>query len=350
MKHDRHRRQAHQLAADQAPRRVRRTTATATQSSPRTRRSRPAAPWRRSPQARAGGRNRSCWREAARRTPMRCGTATQRQARRRSVDKTSARPQPKQDRKTALASRPIRLPDFIPPQLCEPVERPPGGAAGSMRSSSTATACSFASKTARRRSGPAKGSTGRTKFAAIAKRPQRCRTASSTARSWRSTRTAPRISPRYRRRCPKARPDDLIFFAFDLLLTAARICARGRSSSARTRLQAASRESRRQAHAIRYRRAFRDRRRRGAALGLPAVARRDRLETARCALPIRPQRQLDQSEMPAGQRSSSAAGPTTAAKFRSLLVGVHRGDHFVYVGRVGTGYRRGEGQDACCRD
>lgn len=29
---------------------------------------------------------------------------------------------------------------------------------------------------------------------------------------------------------------------------------------------------------------------------------------------------------------------TTNGKFRSLLVGVHRGDHFVYVGRVGTGY------------
>ncbi|PDT01621.1 DNA ligase D [Rhizobium chutanense] len=28
----------------------------------------------------------------------------------------------------------------------------------------------------------------------------------------------------------------------------------------------------------------------------------------------------------------------TNGKFRSLLVGVHRGDHFVYVGRVGTGY------------
>jgi bifunctional non-homologous end joining protein LigD len=29
---------------------------------------------------------------------------------------------------------------------------------------------------------------------------------------------------------------------------------------------------------------------------------------------------------------------TTNGKFRSLLVGVNRGDHFVYVGRVGTGY------------
>lgn len=29
---------------------------------------------------------------------------------------------------------------------------------------------------------------------------------------------------------------------------------------------------------------------------------------------------------------------TTAGRFRSLLVGVYRGEHFVYVGRVGTGY------------
>jgi bifunctional non-homologous end joining protein LigD len=29
---------------------------------------------------------------------------------------------------------------------------------------------------------------------------------------------------------------------------------------------------------------------------------------------------------------------TTNGKFRSLLVGVHRGEHFAYVGRVGTGY------------
>ena len=35
---------------------------------------------------------------------------------------------------------------------------------------------------------------------------------------------------------------------------------------------------------------------------------------------------------------------TTAGKFRSLLVGVNRGDHLVYVGRVGTGLRRRQGQ------
>ena len=29
---------------------------------------------------------------------------------------------------------------------------------------------------------------------------------------------------------------------------------------------------------------------------------------------------------------------TNAGKFRSLLVGAHRGEHFIYIGRVGNGY------------
>jgi hypothetical protein len=34
---------------------------------------------------------------------------------------------------------------------------------------------------------------------------------------------------------------------------------------------------------------------------------------------------------------------TTHGRFRSLMVGVHRGEHFVYVGRVGTGYSEAPG-------
>jgi bifunctional non-homologous end joining protein LigD len=33
---------------------------------------------------------------------------------------------------------------------------------------------------------------------------------------------------------------------------------------------------------------------------------------------------------------------TTGTAFRSLLVGVHKGNHFIYVGRVGTGYGKGK--------
>ncbi|HQS47727.1 MAG: DNA ligase D [Rhizobiales bacterium 24-66-13] len=44
------------------------------------------------------------------------------------------------------------------------------------------------------------------------------------------------------------------------------------------------------------------------------------------------------SKCRAGHEVVIGAYATTAGKFRSLLVGVYRGDSFVYVGRVGTGY------------
>ena len=44
------------------------------------------------------------------------------------------------------------------------------------------------------------------------------------------------------------------------------------------------------------------------------------------------------SKCRAGHEVVIGAYATTNGKFRSLLVGVNRGDNFVYVGRVGTGY------------
>jgi bifunctional non-homologous end joining protein LigD len=44
------------------------------------------------------------------------------------------------------------------------------------------------------------------------------------------------------------------------------------------------------------------------------------------------------SKCRAGHEVVIGAYATTKGRFRSLLVGVNRGDHFVYVGRVGTGY------------
>jgi bifunctional non-homologous end joining protein LigD len=44
------------------------------------------------------------------------------------------------------------------------------------------------------------------------------------------------------------------------------------------------------------------------------------------------------SKCRAGHEVVIGGWSTTNGKFRSLLVGVHRGDHLIYVGRVGTGY------------
>src|SRR5579871_1265222 len=44
------------------------------------------------------------------------------------------------------------------------------------------------------------------------------------------------------------------------------------------------------------------------------------------------------SKCRAGQEVVIGGWATTQGKFRSLLVGVYRGRHLIYVGRVGTGY------------
>jgi bifunctional non-homologous end joining protein LigD len=48
------------------------------------------------------------------------------------------------------------------------------------------------------------------------------------------------------------------------------------------------------------------------------------------------------SKCRAGHEVVIGGWSTTGGKFRSLLVGVNRGDHLVYVGRVGTGYSAGK--------
>jgi bifunctional non-homologous end joining protein LigD len=60
----------------------------------------------------------------------------------------------------------------------------------------------------------------------------------------------------------------------------------------------------------------------------------------RAAAPYRSGRGDDwtKAKCRAGHEVVIGGWSTTAGKFRSLLVGVHRGDHLIYVGRVGTGY------------
>jgi bifunctional non-homologous end joining protein LigD len=53
---------------------------------------------------------------------------------------------------------------------------------------------------------------------------------------------------------------------------------------------------------------------------------------------FRPHETWAKSKCRAGHEVVIGAYAKTNGKFRSLLVGVNRGSHFVYVGRVGTGY------------
>ena len=64
----------------------------------------------------------------------------------------------------------------------------------------------------------------------------------------------------------------------------------------------------------------------------------------RLAAPYRSGRGEDwtKAKCRAGHEVVVGGWSTTEGKFRSLLVGTHRGDHLIYVGRVGTGYAAGK--------
>ena len=244
------------------------------------------------------------------------------------------------------------MPAFVEPQLCKLGRaRAVAGRAGRTRSSSTAIACSCASRTARPRCARARASTGRRSSRRSPSRRRSCRTASSTARRWRwTTRRARllgaagglvrredrepgllRLRPAVRRRRGPARP------------AAAR--AQGAPAGAARRAQG-------QACRPALCRALRDGGRRGAAIGLPHGPRRHRLQAARRALSLRPRRQLGQGQVPrrprGGDRRLDQRGQASSARCWSACI-AHGKTKLVYVGRVGTGFGAGRRCASCCR-
>jgi bifunctional non-homologous end joining protein LigD len=133
--------------------------------------------------------------------------------------------------------------------------------------------------------------------------------------------------------------DDLIFFAFDLLFLKGEDLRALPLPSARPACRrSAERPAQGPAHPLR--RPLRDRRRRGAAVGLPAGAGGHRLQAA--LAPYRSGRgdSWTKSKCRAGQEVVIAGYTTTGAAFRSLIAGVHRDGKLVHVGRIGTGFGR----------
>ena len=135
--------------------------------------------------------------------------------------------------------------------------------------------------------------------------------------------------------------DELIFFAFDLLFAEERICARCRCRAQGAVEGTAGSAAKGKAGSIRYVEHFESRRRGRAAIG--AQVSLEGIVSKKLDAPYRSGRGegWTKAKCRAGQEVVIGGWKTTNGKFRSLLVGVHRGDHLVYVGRVGTGF----GQD-----
>ncbi|MGD0722817.1 MAG: DNA ligase D [Roseiarcus sp.] len=131
--------------------------------------------------------------------------------------------------------------------------------------------------------------------------------------------------------------DELIFFAFDLLFEGGEDLRKRPLSARKTRLQAMLAEHGDQ-RLIRYVEHFQT--------GGDAVLRSacklslEGVVSKRLDAPYHSGRSgsWTKAKCRAGHEVVIGGWTTTDGRFRSLLAGVHRGDHFVYVGRVGTGY------------
>ena len=253
--------------------------ATATRSSPRIARSPRGARWPRSPPAGAAGRSPSCRRSTA--DPARSGTAIRAHAARKRARAPRRRARPTRPDARGRDCRRFHRAAAVP-------SRSSGrrrARAGCTRSSSTAIASSCAS--------PAASATLRTRKGldwTDQVSPPIAEGGGGSAR-WhhrrRDRRARSQRRARFRRAAGRAvrgrdrRPGLLRFRS-----AVRRRRGSARAAAVRAQGAAATRCSARATATalIRYRRAFRDRRRRRAALGLPHVAGRHRLEAARRAL------------------------------------------------------------------
>ena len=145
-----------------------------------------------------------------------CGLAVEEPRRRRKSDvRAPRRRKPRRSRQDKIAAV---LPRFVEPQLCRLVDQPPSGAGWVHEIKFDGYRMQLRVEDGKATLRTRKGLDWTAKFAAIARPAAKLAGLHPRRRSRaRWITTARRISPACRRRCRTARPDGLIFFAFDLL-------------------------------------------------------------------------------------------------------------------------------------
>ncbi len=229
------------------------------------------------------------------------------------------------------------MPDFVPPQLCRVAERPPSGAGwvheikfDGYRMQLRVAAGHATLKTR-------KGLDWSDKFPAIVKAaaalPDALIDGEVVALDGDGI---PNFSA-LQAALSERQTDDLVFFAFDLLY-ARGADLRGESLAARKQRLAKLLRGKIRGSRLRYVEHFETD-------GGPVFdsARRAGLEgivSKRLDAPYASGRSdaWTKSKCRPGHEVVIGGWSTTEGRFRSLLVGVHRGDHLVYIGRVGTGF------------
>ena len=243
------------------------------------------------------------------------------------------------DKRAAKTTPSAKLPDFVPPQLCETVERPPSGTGwvheikfDGYRVQLRVGSGAVTLKTR-------KGLDWTGKFGAIAKEasafPDVLIDGEIVALDQHG---APDFAA-LQAALSEQSTDNLIFYAFDLLFDGNADLRQQPLSDRKARLQALLKnQNGAKTSLIRFVEHFET--------GGEAVLQ----SACRLALEGIVSKRLDapytagrtgtwtKAKCRAGHEVVIGGWATTDGAFRSLLAGVHRGDHFVYIGRVGTGF------------
>ena len=247
--------------------------------------------------------------------------------------------------KAGNAKKVAAMPDFVAPQLCTPVEKPPSAASWCHEIKFDGYRVQLRVEDGVVSLKTRKALDWTDKFSAIAEEaramPDALIDGEIVALGHNGT---PNFSS-LQAAISDGKTDDLIYFAFDLLFAGGMDLQRLPLSERKERLKALLDTRKGKNKAIRYVEHFEVDG--GAVMESARKLSLEGIVSKKLSAPYRSGRteSWTKTKVRAGQEVVIGGWKTTGGKFRSLMAGVHRGDHLAFVGIVGTGF----GQDTVRR-
>ncbi|AHY53894.1 DNA ligase D [Bradyrhizobium japonicum] len=236
------------------------------------------------------------------------------------------------------AKKVSEMPDFVAPQLCTPVERPPAADGWCHEIKFDGYRVQLRVEDGEATLKTRKGLDWTDKFAAIAKEagelPDVMIDGEIVALDHNG---APNFSS-LQAALSDGKTEDLIFFAFDLLFAEGLDCRRLPLGERKDRLRQLLDAGKRKSSQIRYVEHFESSG--DAVLQSACKLELEGVVSKKLDAPYRSGRteSWTKAKCRAGHEVVIGGWKTTNGKFRSLMAGVHRGDHLAFVGMVGTGF------------
>lgn len=239
---------------------------------------------------------------------------------------------------SAAAKMVADLPDFVPPQLCTSVDRPPAGDGWCHEIKFDGYRVQLRVEDGAATLKTRKGLDWTTKFAGIAREAEALPDAIIDGEIVALDHNGAPSFSALQAALSDGKTDELIFFAFDLLFAEGRDYRRLPLGERKARLKTLLEARKRKSPLIRYVEHFES----GGDAVLQSACKLD-LEgvvSKKLDAPYRSGRteSWTKAKCRAGHEVVIGGYKTTNGKFRSLMAGVHRGDHLAFVGMVGTGF------------